>query len=296
MSTALVKLSENLGVSTDEVSNVVKGMILSAKNQHGAVATDAELTVVAGVCAKYDLNPLVKEAHAFISGGKLSVMIGVDGWIKIMNRQPDFDGFEQEDKFDSNGSLLSVTTKIYVKGRKYPTPHTEYMSEAVQAKSDAWKKYPNRMLSGKSLGQCVRKAFGISEVIDDDEAGRITSSSPRVERDITPRQTAQPSQTKIPAPDVNELKERIKEAGDEATLRAVCTSIRVELEASGWWDDHKETVVQMNRDQKSLIAAMESQSEEFEELEDLDEFDGFVSDKLQSEDGELVEDDDVPFE
>lgn len=290
MSTALVKLSENLGVSTEEVNNVVKNMIISAKNQHGAVATDAELTVVAGVCAKYDLNPLVKEAHAFISGGKLSVMIGVDGWIKIMNRQPNFDGYEQEDKFDSDGNLLSVTTKIHIKGRKYPTPHTEYMSEAFQAKSDAWKKYPNRMLSGKSLGQCVRKAFGISEVIDDDEAGRITSSSPRVERDITPRQSAQPTQPKSPAPDVNELKERIQEAGDEDTLRAVCTSIRVELEASGWWDEYKELVVQMNKDQKVLIAAMESQSEDFEEYED------FEGNKPQIEDAELVEDDDVPFE
>lgn len=57
-------------------------------------------------------------------------MIGLDGWIKLANRNPDFDGYEQTDNFDDKGELVSVTTKIYVKNRRFPTPHTEYMREA----------------------------------------------------------------------------------------------------------------------------------------------------------------------
>ena len=160
MTTALVKLAENIGTSPAEIKTVLSGMIISAKGQHGSVATDAELTVVSGICAQYGLNPLTREAHAFISGGKLSVVIGIDGWLKIvLNRQPTFNGIEYDYEFDGK-ELLSVTTKIHIKGREYPTCITEWMDECFQPKSDAWKKYKKRMLRNKSTGQAVRVAFG----------------------------------------------------------------------------------------------------------------------------------------
>ena len=77
MSNALATIAQSTGTSPEEIKEVISGMIISAKAQHGAKASDGELAVVAGVCATYGLNPLVKEAHAFISGGKLQVMIGI---------------------------------------------------------------------------------------------------------------------------------------------------------------------------------------------------------------------------
>ncbi len=253
MSTALSIIAASTGVSEQEVTDVLKGMIISAKNQHGSVATNAEMAVVSSIFAKYDLNPFVKEGHAFVSGGKLQVMIGLDGWIKIANRQPDFDGYEQFDNFDSDGKLISVTTKIYVKNRRFPTPHTEYMEEAFQPKSDAWKKYQNRMLAGKSLGQCVRKAFGISEVVDDDEASRIRSNSGRVEREINP-----------PAPAINlqDFDDRMATCIDQEELKIVSSGIRQELEQSGAWQQVKAEIILMNRKHSQRIE--ESQVVEFD--------------------------------
>lgn len=242
---ALQTIARSNAVTENEVAEVLKNMIVSSKSQHGAIATNAEMTVVSSIFAKYDLNPFIREGHAFISGGKLQVMIGLDGWIKIANRQPDFDGYEQEEVFDEKGELLAVKTKIYVKGRRFPTPHTEWMKEAFVSTSPAWKKYPFRMLAGKSLGQCVRKAFGVSEVLDDDEASRITGNANQI-KDVTPSAPAQEV-------DLDALRQRMLAAQDISVLREISGAIRSELEASGQWAQYKADIVMMNREAAEAI-------------------------------------------
>ena len=241
---SLAVIAQNTGTTQEEIKEVLSGMIISAKAQHGSKATDAELAVVSGVCAKFGLNPLVREAHAFISGGKLQVMIGLDGWIKVMVRQDSYDGHEQTENFDEKGELISVTTKIYVKGRKYPTPHTEWMKEAFVPTSPAWKKYPFRMLAGKSLGQCVRKAFGLSEVVDDDEAARITGA--RQEKDITPTSTA-------PVIDWQAINDMMAEGADLDTLKGVAGGLRREMEINGTWAQHKDHMILLHAEHKERI-------------------------------------------
>ena len=251
MSNALSIIAASNGVTQEEVAEVLRGMIISGKGQHGAQATNAEMTVVSSIFAKYDLNPFIREGHAFVSGGKLQVMIGLDGWLKIANRHPEFDGYEQFDNFDDKGDLVSVTTKIYVKNRRFPTPHTEYMKEAFVSTSPAWKKFPFRMLAGKSLGQCVRKAFGVSEVIDDDEASRIAANSPR-EKDITPA-------TK--AIDWDAIKADMAECGDEASLNSVCIELRSRLEADGQWAQAKATCILMKSEHQARIQSYAAQAD-----------------------------------
>ena len=254
MSNALSIIAASNGVTQEEVAEVLRGMIISGKGQHGAQATNAEMTVVSSIFAKYDLNPFIREGHAFVSGGKLQVMIGLDGWIKIANRHPEFDGYEQFDNFDDKGELISVTTKIYVKNRRFPTPHTEYMKEAFVPASPAWKKYSYRMLAGKSLGQCVRKAFGISEVLDDDEASRISANSPSGsrEKDITPT-------TK--AIDWDAIKADMAECGDEDSLNRATIDIRNMLERDGLWESAKATCILMKSEHRERIQAYAAQAD-----------------------------------
>ena len=240
--TAMVKLATSVGVSEEEITDVVKGMIVSAKGQHGSLATNAELTVVSGICAQYDLNPLTREAHAFISGGKLSVVIGIDGWLKIMNRQPNFNGIEYEYEFDGK-ELVSITTKIHIKGRDFPTCVTEYMDECYQPRSPAWQKFKKRMLRNKSTGQCIRVAFGISEVIDDDEASRIKSNSP--EKDITPQVSV----------DFTAVEELMAECADLKTLDEVCKSIRDDIQVRGSWERSKSQLIALKVKHKDRINA-----------------------------------------
>ena len=251
MSNALAVIAQNTGASVEDITDVLRGMIVSAKNQHGAQATNAELAIVTGVCATYGLNPLVKECAAFVSGGKLSVVVMVDGWYKMVNRRPEFDGVEFDDKFDDKGALVSITCRMFIKGRERPVCVTEYMSECKDPKSSVWTKWPARMLRHKAYIQCARMAFGISEVIDDDEASRIAANSPR-EKDITPA---------AKAIDWDAIKADMTECGDEESLNAVCVELRSRLEADGQWAQAKATCILMKSEHQARIQSYAAQAD-----------------------------------
>lgn len=251
MSNALAVIAQNTGASVEDITDVLRGMIVSAKNQHGAQATNAELAIVTGVCATYGLNPLVKECAAFVSGGKLSVVVMVDGWYKMVNRRPEFDGVEFDDKFDDKGNLASITCRMFIKGRERPVCVTEYMAECRDPKSSVWQKWPGRMLRHKAYIQCARMAFGISEVIDDDEASRITANSPR-EKDITPA---------VKPIDWEAIKADMAECGDEESLNAVCVELRRRLEADGQWAQAKATCILMKSEHQARIQSYAAQAD-----------------------------------
>lgn len=234
-------VAKSAGTSEEEMTEVIKGMIISSKNQHGAQATNAELAVFTGTCAKYGLNPLTKEAHAFVSGGKLQIIVGVDGWNRIALRQDDYDGVEFEDNFDKDGKVISMTCKIYSKSRSRPTVVTERMDECNDPKSSVWKKFPHRMLRHKAFIQCCRMAFGISEVIDDDEVNRIKSNQPR---DITPAQQG---------PTTEEIDLIMAECGDLETLKQACGELRVEMQNNGTWKARSAEVIALNVKHKDRI-------------------------------------------
>ena len=256
MSNALAVIAQNTGASVEDITDVLRGMIVSAKNQHGAQATNAELAIVTGVCATYGLNPLVKECAAFVSGGRLSVVVMVDGWYKMVNRRPEFDGVEFDDKFDDKGNLASITCRMFIKGRERPVCVTEYMAECRDPKSSVWQKWPGRMLRHKAYIQCARMAFGISEVIDDDEASRITATSQSGphgsrEKDITPTKQI----------DWASIQADMAECGDVAALDAVCATIRRTLEGDGLWQQAKATCILMKSEHQARIQSYAAQAD-----------------------------------
>ena len=281
MTTALSIVAKNTGASEEEVKDVLSGMIISAKNQHGATASGAEMAVVMGVCATYGLNPLVKECAAFVSGGKLQVVVMVDGWYKMVNRQPDFDGVEFEDKFDDKGVIFSITCKMYLKNRSRPVVVTEYFAECFQSTSSVWKKWPARMLRHKAYIQAARIAFGISEIIDNDEAERITGN-----------QIKDVNQAPVQKFDLSPVDNDFAECADSETLRQAATEWRLKLESSGEWNNVKADIILLKNKHDSRIDSYAEQvnQDEFEDAE----FDAEYTELT----GVLVEeqDQDVPFE
>lgn len=288
MSTALSIVAHNTGASEEEIKEVLSGMIVSAKNQHGAKATNAELAIVSGVAAKYQLNPLVKEMAAFVSGGKLQVMVMIDGWYKMVNRQPEFDGVEFEDKFDGD-KIVAVTCKMYLRNRSRPVSVTEYFEECNDPKSSVWKKWPARMLRHKAYIQAARMAFGISEVIDDDEAQRTQSNEP-TERDITPENTPQK-----PVIDIKAVDDEMSKCDNLESLKEVSSRIRKDFEAMGVWDEYKSQIIKFNTKHKQRIENAKSndiEEAEFEEVAQEQVRHEELANTKQSND-EL---DDIPFD
>ena len=142
-------------------------------------ATNEELLALVVVSNEYGLNPLLKEIYAFpAKGGGIVPVVSVDGWIRMMNDHPQFDGIDYEWEREG-GKLISCTAIIHRKDRAHPTRVTEYLAECKRA-TDPWK-MEHRMLRHKATIQGARVAFGFSGIMEEDEADRMNGT-----RDVTP--------------------------------------------------------------------------------------------------------------
>ena len=130
--------------------------------------SDAQMTALMVVANQYGLNPWTKEIYAFPDKNNGIVpVVGVDGWSRIINGHPQFDGIEFEETDNT------CTCIIYRKDRSRPTRVTEYMSECRRSNAGPWQSHPRRMLRHKATIQCARLAFGFTGIVEPDEAERI---------------------------------------------------------------------------------------------------------------------------
>jgi phage recombination protein Bet len=124
------------------------------------------------VAHQYNLNPFTKEIYAFPSRGGIQPIVSIDGWMKLINSHPQFDGMEFKDAIDDKGALVSVTCRVFRKDRGHPVEVTEYMAEC-RRNTDTWKQWPARMLRHKATIQAARYAFGFAGILEPDEAERV---------------------------------------------------------------------------------------------------------------------------
>jgi phage recombination protein Bet len=123
------------------------------------------------VAKEYRLNPLTKEIYAFpAKGGGIQPIVSIDGWARIINEHPAFDGMEFEDIREGE-KLIAITCRMFRKDRSRTVEATEYMAECSRS-TDVWKTWPRRMLRHKSMIQCARYAFGFAGIVDPDEYER----------------------------------------------------------------------------------------------------------------------------
>lgn len=143
-------------------------------------ATDAQFNVLMIVATQYGLNPFTREIYAFPDKNNgITPVVGVDGWARIINSHPQFDGME----FTSDTE--SCTCKIYRKDRNHPTTVTEYLEECKR-NTQPWNSHPRRMLRHKAMIQAARLAFGFGGIYDEDEAERIETAEPPKEQKKNP--------------------------------------------------------------------------------------------------------------
>lgn len=169
-SALVVKFAERFSVDQSQVLATLKATAFKGQ------VSDAQMTALMIVADQYGLNPFTKEIYAFPDKNNGIVpVVGVDGWSRIINENPQFDGmdFKQDDE--------SCTCIIHRKDRNHPIQVTEYMSECKRA-AGPWQSHPKRMLRHKAMIQCARIAFGYVGIYDQDEAERIADI-----KDITPR-------------------------------------------------------------------------------------------------------------
>ena len=168
-SSLIVTLAMKAGIEPGKYIATIKATVIDPS------ATEEELIAFLLVAHHYDLDPLTKQIYAFPKkGGGIQPMVPVDGWAKIINDHPAFDGMDFTDNFAADGTLDSITCKMYRKDRTRHTQCTEYMDEC-KGTTEPWRRWPRRMLRHKAMIQAARYAFALSGIVDEDEADRINS-------------------------------------------------------------------------------------------------------------------------
>jgi len=168
MTTALATLTSNLA----KQFNMGDGSELAATLKQtcfksGTPVSDAQMTALLIVAQQYGLNPFTKEIYAFPDKGGIVPVVGLDGWSRIINSRPEFDGMDFTQDADS------CTCTIYRKDRSHPIKVTEWMAECKRPNAGPWQSHPYRMLRHKAMIQCARLAFGFAGIYEQDEAERI---------------------------------------------------------------------------------------------------------------------------
>jgi len=188
MSTALTTLSAKLAAKLEmgevDSADLVQTLKATAFN---AKVTNEQMTALLVVANQYGLNPWTKEIYAFPGkSGEIVPVVGVDGWARICNDHPQFDGVDFE--FSPDGE--ACTCLLYRKDRSRPVVVTEYMAECRRG-TPPWQSHPRRMLRHKALIQAARLAFGFTGVYDPDDAEVIAErdmGAAEVVSSDTPRQ------------------------------------------------------------------------------------------------------------
>lgn len=215
MSTQLAQLSANLAATLNIGTS--EGLIDTLKKTafKGNV-TDDQMAALLIVANQYKLNPWTAEIYAFPSNGGITPVVGVDGWARIINGNPQFDGMEFEQDAES------CTCKIYRKDRAHPVAVTEFMEECKRA-TQPWKSHPRRMLRHKAMIQAARLAFGFAGIYDEDEAERIKDAKDGVKPDeVNPftGDTESPERAALIAD-----AEKVAQKGDSNLLRGYFQSL-----------------------------------------------------------------------
>lgn len=209
---ALAVMANRLNVEPQKLLQTLKDTVFKGAN-------DSELLALVVVANEYGLSPLLKEIFAFpAKGGGITPVVSIDGWIAMVNRQPQLDGLEFE--WAGGGELPeSCTCVIYVKNRSHPVRITEFYRECFRA-TEPWKQMPRRMLRHKALKEAARVAFGFSGITDEDEARDIMRNADA--RVIEPRSFPPPRKVDppdFPKPDFDAAPEKAAGAPPKAEKR-----------------------------------------------------------------------------
>lgn len=172
-------MAQRFGVEPRKLMDSLKKVVF--KQTNGELSNE-ELMSVAIVANEYELNPFLKEIYAFRGkNGAIMPMISVDGWLRILNRQPDYDGMSvtwgPDISIPGENKLLPEWCEVAIhrKNLSHPVIHREYMAECLMD-TLPWKKHPRRMLKHRAVIQGIRYAFGVSGAFDEESVKEAEGS------------------------------------------------------------------------------------------------------------------------
>jgi hypothetical protein len=144
------------------------------------VWSEADLERLLLTCEAMGLSPVGRDIYAVRQEGQgpeVVLAVGLDGWARVVNRHPEFDGMEfteSPERIDGVPAWIGFT--IHRRDRRVALTVKEYLCECKRD-SGAWQTHPRRMLRHRALVQCARLSFELPTslgVYDPDEAERVS--------------------------------------------------------------------------------------------------------------------------
>lgn len=204
------KFADRYSVDATKLMDTLKA---TAFRQRGdQVVTNEQMMALLVVADQYGLNPFTKEIYAYNDKGAIVPVVSVDGWLRIINEHPQFDGmeFQYAEEFEEPTAgkecYAWIECVIFRKDRTRPTIIREYLDETYQAPrgekafAGPWQSHTKRMLRHKSIIQCGRVAFGFAGIHDDDEAKHIAERDMGQAEEVAPVKQPQSRSARAAAP------------------------------------------------------------------------------------------------
>jgi len=183
------RMAMKFGIEPSMFLTTLKQTAFRQRGKNGAPAQEVsneQMVMLLHIAEKYDLDPFMKQLYAFPSDGGITPIVPIDGWLAMINRNPQLESMEIEiPEPGTEADDYWTTCIIKRKDRAKPTKITEWLKECYR-KTDPWDEMPKRMLRWKAIIQAGRVAFGYSGIFDPDEAERIFAAA----IDVTPRPEA----------------------------------------------------------------------------------------------------------
>lgn len=174
----VARMADRFGVDPDKLMGTLKATAFRQRDKDILISNEQMMALLI-VSEQHGLNPFTKEIFAYPDKGAIVPVVSVDGWARVINDHPQYDGIEF--RFSEN-----ITTPkggkpcpewceavIYRKDRNKPTIIREYIDEVFIEGRGPWISHTKRMLRHKTLIQGARVAFSFSGIYDEDEASRI---------------------------------------------------------------------------------------------------------------------------
>jgi len=205
-------------VQPKDVFDVLRGIWSVTKGD--PPLSNHELMVGMALIARYELDPFAREIYVTRNKGRLMTILGVDAWVKILNRTEHYDGFDQILQESPDGSLESVETVIYSKRRKHPAKYRAYAREYAKLGGFVAKQIPDHMLRLFSLRHAARLFVPLGGCVTEEEAqwmaagdrGQVESTTLD---DLADRIAVEPVEVGVPIDVAHDLEEDRARLADE---------------------------------------------------------------------------------
>lgn len=192
----IIRMAERYGTTPEMMTKAIESVCFRPDKDGNTPPNELKLAFYL-VCEAHGFNPLAREIFALYDAGKGQLMpyVSIDGWLRKANEHPDYDGMEvtidgyAESKY-RDGSVFrhptGATCKIWRKGQSRPVVWQESWDENFRPNNwekGPWYDRPERMMKWKATIQCIRVAFHLSGVMDEQEATEaIYGAGQRIDR------------------------------------------------------------------------------------------------------------------